>query len=339
MISGSSSMLSEATHSLADTVTEVLLFVALRRGAKPADRSHPLGYGREAYLWALLAALATFVAGAVVSILDGVDRILHGGETGDTAGRLRRARDRVRAGGDLAPASPAAGAGQRAALPGAHPDLPRGDHRHRGQGRHLRGQRRTRRARARGGRVSDSTTVTGNSLYDGTSSILIGVLLVIVAASLARSNTSLLVGRAAPLGLDQALRAELESLPDVTSVPVFVTSVTGPRRLLVAAKVEFRDGCTTDDIERIADEAERRLVARFAGIEYVFLDPPRGREPSASEHAFGKEVARRTCEAPRSGVCWETTGPPGAGARPGDRGRPGRAPVVRPSTSTIREAR
>jgi len=128
------------------------------------------------------------------------------------------------------------------------------------------------------------TTVTGSSLYDGASSILIGLLLVVVAASLARANSSLLVGRAAPLGIDEALRAELEGLPDVMSVPVFVTSVTGPRRLLVAAKVEFRDGCTTDDIERIADEAERRLVARFAGIEYVFLDPtPRTRaEPHLS---------------------------------------------------------
>ncbi len=277
MISGSSSMLSEATHSLADTVTEVLLFVALRRGAKPADKVHPLGYGREAYLWALLAALATFVAGAVVSILDGVDRIRHGGETGDT-----RVAFAV-----LAIAFVLEGTSLMRAL------------------RQVRGNARRYRVRIRtfleettdtavkAVTFEDSaalvglvlaavglglTTVTGNSLYDGTSSILIGVLLVIVAASLARSNTSLLVGRAAPLGLDQALRAELESLPDVTSVPVFVTSVTGPRRLLVAAKVEFRDGCTTDDIERIADEAERRLVARFAGIEYVFLDPtPRTR--------------------------------------------------------------
>jgi len=117
------------------------------------------------------------------------------------------------------------------------------------------------------------TEVTGSSLWDGLGSVLIGVLLVVVAGSLARANTSLLVGRSAPLGVDRALRTELESLPDVMSVPVFVTSVTGPRRLLVAAKVEFRDGCTTDDIERIADEAERRLIARFPGIEYVFLDP------------------------------------------------------------------
>lgn len=80
LLSGSAAMLSEAAHPVADTVTEVLLFVALRRGAKPADRRHPLGSGRESYLWALMAALATFVAGAVVSVLEGADKILHGEE-------------------------------------------------------------------------------------------------------------------------------------------------------------------------------------------------------------------------------------------------------------------
>src|SRR5947209_20421230 len=64
MISHSSAMMSEAAHSLADTITEVLLFVALKRGNKPADDRHPFGYGRETYFWAFLASLATFVAGA-----------------------------------------------------------------------------------------------------------------------------------------------------------------------------------------------------------------------------------------------------------------------------------
>ena len=53
--------------------------------------------------------------------------------------------------------------------------------------------------------------------------------------------------------------------------------MTGPRRLLVAAKGEFRDDFTTDDLERVADEAERRMVARFPGIEHVFLDPTAAR--------------------------------------------------------------
>ena len=276
LVSGSSAMLSEAAHSLADTVTEVLLFIALRRGERPADARHPLGYGREAYLWSLLAALATFVAGAVVSVIDGVDRILHDGDRGNP----------VVAFAVLAVAFALESVSLRRAL------------------RQIRGSARRYRIRAttflqettdttvRAVTFEDTaalvglvlaaaglaaTEVTGSSLWDGLSSVLIGVLLVVVAWSLAAANLSLLVGRSAPLGLDAVLLQELESLPDVTSVPVFVTSVTGPRRLLVAAKVEFRDDCTTDDIERVADEAERRLVARYPGIQYVFLDPTAAR--------------------------------------------------------------
>jgi divalent metal cation (Fe/Co/Zn/Cd) transporter len=132
------------------------------------------------------------------------------------------------------------------------------------------------------------SAVTRDPLWDGLSSVLIGLLLVVVAGVLAVANAELLVGRAAPLGLDSRLRAELEALPGVASVPVFVTSVTGPRRVLVAAKVNFVDGCTTDDIERVADEAERRMVALFPGVQYVFLDPtagPGGPEQERADHA------------------------------------------------------
>src|SRR3954453_936348 len=75
-ISHSSAMLSEAAHSVADTVTEVLLFVALKRGTKPPDAKHPFGYGRETYFWAFLASLATLVAGAGFSIAEGIRTIV-----------------------------------------------------------------------------------------------------------------------------------------------------------------------------------------------------------------------------------------------------------------------
>jgi len=78
VLTGSSAMLSEAAHSVADTTTEVLLFTALRRGQKPADRRHPFGYGKESYVWAFLAAL--ILARANVSLLVGqaVSNRLHG---------------------------------------------------------------------------------------------------------------------------------------------------------------------------------------------------------------------------------------------------------------------
>jgi divalent metal cation (Fe/Co/Zn/Cd) transporter len=59
-------------------------------------------------------------------------------------------------------------------------------------------------------------------------------------------------------------------------VPFLLTSVIGPAQLVVAAKVDFDDNATAADIERVADEAERRLVARHEGVKYVFLDPTPG---------------------------------------------------------------
>ncbi|HEY0699843.1 MAG TPA: cation diffusion facilitator family transporter, partial [Micromonospora sp.] len=83
LLSGSAAMLSEAVHSLADTTTEVLLFTALRRGARPADARHPFGHGKESYVWALIAALFTFVGGAGFAVTHGVATIRSGGRGGD----------------------------------------------------------------------------------------------------------------------------------------------------------------------------------------------------------------------------------------------------------------
>src|ERR687889_2620770 len=80
LISHSSAMLSEAAHSVADTITEVLLFIALKRGTRAPDDQHPFGYGRETYFWAFLAALATFGLGAGFSIWQGISTILGGEE-------------------------------------------------------------------------------------------------------------------------------------------------------------------------------------------------------------------------------------------------------------------
>jgi cation diffusion facilitator family transporter len=272
LLSHSSAMLSEAAHSLADTVTEVLLFVALKRGNKPADDRHPFGYGRETYFWAFLAALCTFALGAGFSIWQGIDTIRHGEEQGSPlVSYIVLAVAFVLEGSSLIKAV-----------------------------RQVRGEARERRITPR--RYLETTTdttvkavtfedsaalvglvlaalgllleqLTGNAFWDGLSAILIGALLVLVAGALARANASLLIGQAVPEALERELRAEIESLDLVDAVPFLLTDVVGPGKLLVAAKVDFADDATVADIERAADIAEQRLVGRHPGVRYVFLDP------------------------------------------------------------------
>jgi cation diffusion facilitator family transporter len=268
-------MLSEAAHSFADTVTEIFLYVALRRGNKAADEEHPFGYGKESFVWAFIAALFTFIGGAGFSIYHGVTTILSGEETGHfvlsyivlvvsfvaEGTSFLRARRQV------------AGESERWGISSA------------------RFLRLTPDTTVKAVYFEDSAALiglilaglgilgaqlTGSELWDGLASIGIGALLLVVAVSLARSNISLLVGRAVPRQIHNQIAKDLNSIPIVVAVPTLLTMQLGPGDILVAAKVDFDDNALGGEIESASDDAERRLRARYPAIRYVFLDPTHG---------------------------------------------------------------
>lgn len=274
VISGSAAMLSEAAHSVADTTTEVLLYQALRRGSRPADQRHPFGYGKESYVWAFFAAMFTFVAGAGFAVTHGVTTILVHEHSGDyllsyivlavsfviesisLARALRQVRSESRRWGTT----------------------PR------------RFLRLTADTTVKAVFLEDSAALiglllagagvglshaTGDEVWDGVASILIGLLLLTVAGILAANNLSLLVGRAVPERLRHEIEQELTGLPEVERIDTLMTMQLGPEDILVAAKVDFSDEATGAAIEAAADEAERRLTERYPEIRYVFLDPTR----------------------------------------------------------------
>jgi cation diffusion facilitator family transporter len=276
MLSGSAAMLSEAAHSLADTVTEVFLFVALRRGTKEADEEHPFGYGKESFVWAFIAALFTFIGGAGFSIYHGVTTMISGEHSGHyVLSYIVLGVSFVAEGTSFLKAQ-----------------------------RQITGEsRRWNTSRRRFLKLTADTTVkavyfedsaaliglilaglgialaqlTGSEMWDGIASVLIGLLLLVVATVLARANVSLLVGRAVPRRIHNQIADDLAGISVVTAVPTLLTMQLGPGDILVAAKVDFHDDVTGADIEAASDEAERRLRARFPDIHYVFLDPTRGR--------------------------------------------------------------
>jgi cation diffusion facilitator family transporter len=217
LISHSSAMLSEAAHSLADTITEVLLFIALERGDKAPGARHPVGHGRETYFWALLACLATFTLGAGFSFYQGVETILEGEEQGSpTIAYVVLAVSFVLEGASWLKAVRQVRSSAR-----RWGTTPR---------RYL---AETTDTTVKAVTFEDSAAlvglllaalglfleqVTGDPVWDGIAAILIGVLLLVVAGSLARTNVSLLIGQSVAPRLEDELRAEIAGLDQVDNI-------------------------------------------------------------------------------------------------------------------------
>jgi len=82
LIAGSSAMLAESAHSVADTLNQGLLLASLRLGERPGDRQHPFGYGQDRYFWSLLSAFGIFIAGAGFSVFEGILALRRPAEAG-----------------------------------------------------------------------------------------------------------------------------------------------------------------------------------------------------------------------------------------------------------------
>lgn len=272
VVSGSSAMLSEAAHSVADTVTEVLLLTSLRRSAKRADEDHPLGYGPEMHVRAVLASVAAFAGGAVFALYDGIRTLAYGAEPGS-------------------PLVPYAVLAVAAALEGY--SLWAGARRTRGRAapfgpsalRRLRHAPDTAvKAPAPGDYASVAGLVlaagglagaqlTGSAVWDGAASVLIGLLLGYVAWDVGHRSTELLIGRTLPPRMRESVHEELLTVPHIVGVLELTALVQGPDGILIAAKVNFRDVASAEQVEWACEDAEEQLRQRFPAIRRVYLDP------------------------------------------------------------------
>ncbi|MFD0432839.1 hypothetical protein DMH25_28410 [Streptomyces sp. WAC 01325] len=277
----SPALLSEAAHSVADSLNEVFLLAALRRSRRPPDARHPFGYGKERFFWSLLAAVGIFVMGGCFSFFQGVEALRGGGGeekfSGYVAGMivlgvafvaeglsLVRALRQVRRQGGLAsgmrdPALRTVVAEDATAVLGVTLAFA-------GMALHM---------------------VTGQVVWEASASLAIGALLVYVAYRLGREARDQLIGEAADPEADARIRALLAAQPEIDSVEALFTMKTGLDTALVAARVDLVPGLDSEQVEEVAVRIKRAVGDEVDEADQIFLDVT---ERSARE-AYGSPAA------------------------------------------------
>jgi cation diffusion facilitator family transporter len=270
---GSTSMMAEGVHSVADSGNQALLILGRKRSERDRTPEHPFGFGRERFFYAFIVAVVLFTVGSLFSLYEGFHKFTdpHPVESPGWAF------------GVLVFAIALEGYSFRTAIKESTP---------------LRAGRSwvafIRRAKAPELPVVlledlaallglvlallgvALAVITGDGVWDGVGSMTIGVLLGVVAIILAIETKSLLIGEAADPEVERAIRGALESGAEVQHVIELRTQHLGPEDLLVAAKIAVRHDDTAAEITKGIDAAESRIRAAVPIASHIFLEPSLG---------------------------------------------------------------
>jgi cation diffusion facilitator family transporter len=272
--SRSSAMLAEACHSLADTTNQIFLLIGMRRMERPPDQHHQFGHAREGYFWAFMVALSIFALGAGFSIREGIHKIEHRFDPDMALGDPRWAYAVLAA---------------SIVLESYSLVIAMREFRHISAGR---GVRRTlEEARdptvltvmfediaalvglglALGGILL--TRYTGDVLWDGLASILVGVALAGVAWMLARDAKSLLIGEGVTPGEDARIREIVAAQPDVLELVHLRTMHLGPDEVIMAVKVRFNGDLSVRALEDRINDMEAALRKDLPKLVRIYVEP------------------------------------------------------------------
>lgn len=278
VITGSSGMMAEALHSIADTTNQVFLLLGLRFYKRPASEKHPFGYGKERFFWSFIAAIFIFGVGATYAIYEGIAKLRHPHppenlvwaywvlaisfvlETGSIAlaiyqevteahhegltffAYLRESKD---------PTAKTVIFEDSAALLGIIIA---------GAGIYL----------------TEHHSGPGDGAYwDGLASIIIGLVLAVVAFVLARTSRGLLLGEAANPKSVSAIVQAIESHPNVVKVVELLTMHLAPKQILINAHINVRDDLVTGEIVQTVEEVEELIKQAEPKVEMIFLETAR----------------------------------------------------------------
>lgn len=272
-LSRSAAMLAEGVHSLADTGNQLFLLRGHSASEREPDVQHPYGRGKELYFWAFMVAVFLFVGGSVISVITGIDKIRHPEEHGEQGFWVAM--------GVLAIAAVFEG------FIAFRPALAQFN------------EQRTGRSISRSVRESkdpslvvvlfeDSaaligvtiaavgltlTRITGDGLWDGLASVLIGVLLAGVAWFIAVEMKALLIGESATREERSRLRTATMSIDEVQRIDRLLTMQLAPHEILVNMDVVLDDGLDTDQVEAAIADIETAIRVSVPSAEKVFIEP------------------------------------------------------------------
>ncbi|MEU8347072.1 cation diffusion facilitator family transporter [Spirillospora sp. NPDC048832] len=267
---GSSSMLAESIHSVADSGNQGLLLLGRKRSERDRTPEHPFGYGRERYFYAFVVAVVLFTVGAAFSLYEGYHKISHPEEVKAPAWAFGvlivaillesfsfrtaiKESNEVRGGQSWwsfirrakAPELPVVLLEDLAALVGLFLAL----------------------------FGVTMAVVTGDGVWDGVGTVAIGLLLGVVATILAIETKSLLIGEGVDPETEREIVTALESVEEVARLIHIRTEYLGPDALLIAAKIAVYHDDTAAEVARGIDAAEAKIRAQFPEAKLIYLEP------------------------------------------------------------------
>ena len=269
-ITNSSAMLSEAIHSVVDTLNEILLLYGMKKSQQPANYRHPFGYGRELYFWAFIVSLMVFALGAVVSIYQGILHIRHPEEMQNPM-----INHIV-----LGVAILCEGTSWFVAL--------KAFRKIKGKQGYFETFRQSKDPTTFTVLFEDTAALVGllialigiylshalnMPVLDGLASVFIGLVLAISAVLLARETKGLLMGETA----DPQLRHNVLTIAQedfaVHSANGVLTEQMGAHQVIASLSLEFKDHLTSDEIEACVNRIEAKIKQLHPEIVALFVKP------------------------------------------------------------------
>ena len=270
LVTQSSAMLAEAVHSVADMSNQGLLLLGGRQSRREPTATHPFGYGRERYFWSFVVAVVLFSVGSAFAVYEGIEKVRHPHEIRSVGWALAiLGTGIVLEAWSFRTAIVAASPERRGLswrkfiLQTRNPELP---------------VILLEDAGALFGLIIAAASVglsaaTDQPRWDGVGTILIGLLLGVIAAVLAREMKSLLIGESADDGDRKAILAAIGETPGVSSVVHLRTQHLGPDEILVGARVAFDPGLDVAAVAAVVDDVEERVRAVVPAAHPIYVEP------------------------------------------------------------------